>query len=91
MKTSLFSLVALASLATYGQNISAQTIDQVTENALKAFNVPGIAIAVIKDGTLVHAKGYGVQSIKTKEKVTSSTLLVLLLIRRPLQQPLWQF
>lgn len=74
MKTSLFSLVALASLAAYGQNIPAQTIDQVTENALKAFNVPGIAVAVIKDGTLVHAKGYGVQSIKTKEKVTSSTL-----------------
>ncbi len=74
MKTSLFSLVVLASIAMYGQDIPAQTIDQVTENALKAFNVPGIAVAVIKDGTLVHSKGYGVQSIKTKEKVTSSTL-----------------
>lgn len=74
MKSTVFSLMAFASMAAYGQNIPTQTIDQVTEKALKAFDVPGMAVAVIKDGTIVHSKGYGVASIKTNQKVTSSTL-----------------
>ena len=68
MKNLLYSTITLASIAAFGQNISNQTIDQVTENAIKTFNVPGISVAVIKDGTIVHSKGYGVKSIKTGEK-----------------------
>ncbi len=36
--------------------------------------MPGIAVAVVKDGQIVHAKGYGVRSLKTKEKVNENTL-----------------
>jgi len=73
MKNILLTTITLASVGAFGQNISNQKIDQVTENAMKAFNVPGMAVAVIKDGTIVHSKGYGVKSIKTGEKVESST------------------
>ena len=73
MKNRLFTLLTLASISAFGQNISNQTIDQVTENAIKTFDVPGISVAVIKDGTIVHSKGYGLKSIKSKEKVQSST------------------
>ncbi len=73
MKNILITTITLASVGAFGQNISNQKIDQVTENAMKAFNVPGMAVAVIKDGTIVHSKGYGVKSIKTGEKVESST------------------
>jgi CubicO group peptidase (beta-lactamase class C family) len=40
----------------------------ISEQNLTAFNVPGIAVAIIKDGKVVLAKGYGVKSIETKEK-----------------------
>src|SRR5690606_991429 len=40
---------------------------------LQAFNVPGIAVGVVKDGNLVHAAGYGVQSLHTKEKTDAHT------------------
>ena len=73
MKNLLYTTITLASITALGQNISNQTIDQVTENAIKTFNVPGISVAVIKDGAIVHSKGYGVKSIKTGEKVNSST------------------
>lgn len=73
MKNILLSTITLASFTAFGQNISNQAIDKVTENAMKAFDVPGMSIAVIKDGTIVHSKGYGVKSLKTGEKVQSNT------------------
>ncbi|MBF0596801.1 serine hydrolase [Faecalibacter rhinopitheci] len=73
MKNILFTTITLASTIAFAQNISNQKIDQVAENAMKAFDVPGMAVAVIKDGAIVHSKGYGVKSILTGEKVESST------------------
>jgi CubicO group peptidase (beta-lactamase class C family) len=36
--------------------------------------VPGIAVAVVKDGKLFYANGYGVASLRTKQKVDGNTL-----------------
>lgn len=73
MKNILLTTLTLASISAFGQNINNKTIDQVTEKAMKAFDVPGMAVAVIKDGAIVHSKGYGVKTILTGEKVESST------------------
>ena len=73
MKNLLYTTLTLVSITAFGQNIPNQTIDEVTENAIKTFDVPGISVAVIKDGTIVHSKGYGLKSINSKEKVQSST------------------
>lgn len=54
------------------QSIS-QKIDEVTQQTMKAFDVPGIAVAVVKDGTIIHSKGYGVRNINSSEKVDSAT------------------
>lgn len=54
--------------------ISPADIDKVAERALKAFDVPGIAVAIVKDGKIVHAKGYGVRSLQTNQKVDENTL-----------------
>jgi CubicO group peptidase (beta-lactamase class C family) len=55
------------------QVITSPEIDALVEQTLKTFNVPGIAVGVVKDGKLIHAKGYGVRSIVTKEKVDEKT------------------
>ncbi len=60
------------SLAT--AQISSREIDELVEKTLVVFDVPGIAVAVIKDGKIVHSKGYGVTDIVTKEKVNENTL-----------------
>lgn len=54
--------------------LSETKIDALVEKTLTTFNVPGIAVAVVKDGKIVHSKGYGVKSIKTKLKVDANTL-----------------
>ncbi len=56
------------------QVISSKQIDSVTELVLKTFDVPGIAVSVIKDGKMIHARGYGVRSLQTMEKVDENTL-----------------
>lgn len=71
--------VFLAVLLFSGINLNAQIltskqIDSVAEKTLSTFDVPGIAVAVIKDGKVIHAKGYGVRSIKTNQKVDENTL-----------------
>jgi CubicO group peptidase (beta-lactamase class C family) len=49
-------------------------VDAVVARTLKAFDVPGIAVAVVKDGQVVLAKGYGVRSLATKVPVDANTL-----------------
>ena len=56
------------------QVITSKQIDSLAELTLKTFDVPGIAVAVIKDGKLIHAKGYGVRSLNTMKKVDENTL-----------------
>lgn len=56
------------------QVLTSKQIDSVAEKTLTTFNVPGVAVAVIKDGKVIHAKGYGVRSIKTNQKVDENTL-----------------
>jgi CubicO group peptidase (beta-lactamase class C family) len=44
---------------------------------MEVMPLAGIAVAVVKDGKVIHAKGYGVTSIKTKEKVYENTLFAI--------------
>ncbi len=48
-------------------------IDGVVERARKEFDVPGIAVAIVKDGNLVLAKGYGVRKQGEAAPVTAQS------------------
>ncbi len=77
MKKVLFAFAFTTFLTfdhTSAQIISSKQIDSITELTLKTFDVPGMAVAVIKDGKVIHAKGYGVRSLKTMQKVDENTL-----------------
>ena len=67
-------LVLLASFSLNAQ-ITEKEVDVLVENTLKTFNVPGIAVGIVKDGQLVLAKGYGVANIKTQQKMDANTLV----------------
>jgi CubicO group peptidase (beta-lactamase class C family) len=49
-------------------------VDHVVERARKTFDVPGIAVAVVKDGKVVVAKGYGLRKLGDPAPVTEHTL-----------------
>lgn len=62
----------LVSSTAYAQMTSSE-IDQLVEEALRKFDVAGAAVGVVKDGQIVHNKGYGLKSIETGEKVDQHT------------------
>ena len=51
-----------------------KVIDQLALQVLEKFFVPGVAVGIIKDGHILHAKGYGVSNIENNIKVDSQTL-----------------
>jgi len=58
----------------YSQGLTSVQIDSLAERARRAFEVPGIAVCVIKDGKVIHSKGYGVRSLRTGKPVDENTL-----------------
>jgi CubicO group peptidase (beta-lactamase class C family) len=54
-----------------------QRIDRIAQTALQQFNVPGFALAIVQDNTILLSKGYGVRSMLTLEPVTDSTLFAI--------------
>lgn len=74
MRSIVFTLLACSIFFSEAQVMSSKQIDSLTELTLKTFDVPGIAVAVVKDGKLIHAKGYGVRSLNNKLPVDENTL-----------------
>lgn len=76
-RTSLCLVLFCAFAIGHSQPLDGKKIDSLAERSMKAFDVPGIAIAIIKDGEIIHAKGYGVRSLQTQEKVNEHTLFAI--------------
>lgn len=51
--------------------------DGFVEQVMKDWKVPGIAVAIVKDGKVVYAQGYGYRNVKQGLKVTPDTLFAI--------------
>lgn len=51
-----------------------QGIDELADRAMKEWKVPGVALAVVQDGKVIYAKGYGFRDVEQKLPVNTSTL-----------------
>ncbi len=51
-----------------------QGLDGLADQAMKEWKVPGVAIAVVQDGKVIYAKGYGYRDVEKKLPVTTGTL-----------------
>ncbi|MDQ2765949.1 MAG: serine hydrolase [Gemmatimonadota bacterium] len=49
-------------------------LDAYVARGVKDWNVPGLAIAVVKDDSVVFAKGFGVRKLGTQDSVNAHTL-----------------
>ena len=58
----------------FSQQPGSAAIDNLVNRSIKAFDVPGIAVGIIKDGKVIHAKGYGVRSLNTQKPTDENTL-----------------
>lgn len=53
------------------------SIDAYVQKALTDWQIPGVAVCVIKDGKVVVMKGYGVKEMGTTNKVDENTLFMI--------------
>lgn len=72
----LFSFCAALSFAQQPSFIT-DSLDSYIQTGMKQWNVPGLAIVIVKDGKIVLMKGYGVRDIKTNEPVDENTLFMI--------------
>ena len=76
---SIFITIALSlTLSVQGQDAEFEAIiskvDQYIQKSKDDWKVPGVAIGIIKNDSLVFAKGYGLRRIDKKDKVDENTL-----------------
>ena len=57
-----------------GAGISEDAIDRLAQRAMKEFNVPGMAIGVVRNGETLYAKGHGIRELGRPEPVDVDTM-----------------
>lgn len=70
----LISSIALAQTKTQPLDRKIQEFDAYVQKAAKDWEVPGLAVVVVKDGNVLLSKGYGVRELGTSNMVDSKTL-----------------
>jgi CubicO group peptidase (beta-lactamase class C family) len=70
----LLLLLFVSAIHTFAQNALPADVDDHAARILKEFEVPGMAVAVVKDGRVVMAKGYGVRKLGESALVDENTL-----------------
>jgi CubicO group peptidase (beta-lactamase class C family) len=58
----------------WAQNAPPADLDAYAARVMKAFDVPGLSVAIVKDGKVVMAKGYGVRKLSEPTPVDENTL-----------------
>jgi len=70
-------LLLLSVVAAFSQSFSGSKIDALAEEALKAWQAPGCAIAIIQGDRVVYQKGYGVKELGKPDAVTTKTVFAI--------------
>jgi CubicO group peptidase (beta-lactamase class C family) len=66
--------VSAAAQKTAQPTLPPADFDAYVASAMKTFGAPGAAIAIVKDGKVVFAKGYGVKKLGSPAPIDTHTL-----------------
>jgi CubicO group peptidase (beta-lactamase class C family) len=77
MKKLILLILLIPSLCFSQSVIESGFIDSLINASMDRFPQAGIAVAVIEQGNVKHLKGYGITSVKTKNKVDEHTLFCI--------------
>ncbi len=73
-ETTGYGAVSEAAQQTALDDATVAKIEALVEETMARINLPGFALAVVKDGNLAYAKGFGVTSLDGGEPVTPQTV-----------------
>jgi CubicO group peptidase (beta-lactamase class C family) len=72
-----FLVAAISSAQDAVPSFIKDSLENYVSRALTDWQIPGVAVCVVKDGKIVVMKGYGVKDYDTKEKVDENTLFMI--------------
>jgi CubicO group peptidase (beta-lactamase class C family) len=67
-------LIFVCTASLRAQNAPPADMDSYVARVMKAFDVPGLSVGIVKDGKVVLAKGYGVRKLGESAAVDENTL-----------------
>src|ERR1043165_1161771 len=73
----LSMMIVAAATTAYSQQPPSKDFDEYVNKAIKDWEVPGLAIAIVKNDQIVYAKGYGVRKLGDPTPVTPSTMFAI--------------
>jgi CubicO group peptidase (beta-lactamase class C family) len=80
-KLSILFLFFITACASFAQeqvpSFIKDSLDSYVERGLKDWQIPGVAVCIVKDGKVVLMKGYGVREMETTDKVDENTLFMI--------------
>ncbi|KMQ67638.1 beta-lactamase [Chryseobacterium sp. FH2] len=74
MKYNFSLFFILLSMVTFAQ-VEDRKLDELIQNTLKTFDVPGISVGIVKNGKIIYSKGFGVRSLTSKQPMDDNTLV----------------
>ncbi len=77
MKKLVLILLFISCFAQAQKIPSSTFIDSVVNASMSTMPHAGLAMAVVKDGQIIHQKGYGLASLNTNRKVDENTLFAI--------------
>ncbi|MDZ4809158.1 MAG: serine hydrolase [Bacteroidota bacterium] len=82
-RTPLYSLFIVTCLFSFYSSSSqtptfvSDSLDSYIERGMKHWQIPGLSIAIVKDGKIILSKGYGVKEVGKEDKVDENTLFII--------------
>jgi CubicO group peptidase (beta-lactamase class C family) len=79
---SLFTIFLSCTTASYEQNIEVNgsktsllgKVDSIVINKINQYDIPGLSIGLVRNGSIIYANGYGVKNIGNKDLVTENSI-----------------
>lgn len=59
-------------------------LDDMAADVMKRSGIPGMAVAVVRDGRVVYAKGFGVRRVGSPERIDADTVFQLASLSKPI-------
>ena len=71
----IISFLFAISVAFANAQIEEKKLDELIQNTIKTFDVPGMSVGIIKDGNVLYSKGFGVRSLTNNLPMDDKTLV----------------
>ncbi len=66
------------------EDFNAEQVDRFVDAYMKYHKIPGLSLAIVKDGEIVYGKGFGVKSLAKNDAVTESTVFEVASMTKPM-------